>query len=141
MRKFKFITGERGAGKSSYILANYPSCTGFVTVKEDAAGSRLMLMNLSSRERRCLMYRSPAGPYIVHPDCFSWANRAILSVESGLVVLDECGWIECVGRGFYPALEHIRNSPGIEAVLSVRLDRLDWYLSFFAGAGIEVVRL
>ena len=117
MRKFKFITGERGAGKSSYILANYPSCTGFVTVKEDAAGSRLMLMNLSSGERRCLMY------------------------QSGLVVLDECGWIECVGRGFYPALEHIRNSPGIEAVLSVRLDRLDWYLSFFAGAGIEVIRL
>ena len=76
MRKFKFITGERGAGKSSYILANYPSCTGFVTVKEDAAGSRLMLMNLSSRERRCFMYRSPAGPYIVYPDCFSWANRA-----------------------------------------------------------------
>lgn len=81
------------------------------------------------------------GPYIVNQSSFDYANQYIKRFHEGLVVLDECGWMEEGGGGFRPALDHILSCDGVSAVLAVRLDMLDWYLSLFEGERVDVIRL
>lgn len=132
MRNCRIITAPSGGGKTHYILSCYTDCEGFVTTAEDESKKRLFLENLKTGHREVLMERTPQGPYMVHQNAFDLANEAVCRMEDGLVVLDECGWMETEKRGFYPALEHIRQAQHLDAVLSVRLDRLEWYLDFFA---------
>ena len=87
------------------------------------------------------MRRNAENVFVVNEETFSYANACIMSETSGLVVLDECGWMECEKRGFYPSLVHLRNTPSLSALLSVRLDRLEWYLDFFGRDSVDVIRL
>ena len=135
--RITIVTAPSGGGKTSYICRNYDGCHGFVTLK----GRKLFLRNLATGDERVLMYRGAEWTYIVDDSVFRDANAWLCTLDSGLVVLDECGWMECEGRGFRPALEHFRQCMELECVLSVRLDRLQWYLDFFSGRDVEVVRL
>lgn len=139
--RITIVTAPSGGGKTSYICRNYDGCHGFVTLKSDREGRKLFLRNLATGDERVLMYRGAEWTYIVDDSVFRDANAWLCTLDSGLVVLDECGWMECEGRGFRPALEHFRQCMELECVLSVRLDRLQWYLDFFSGRDVEVVRL
>ena len=87
------------------------------------------------------MERTKEGPYRVYEEVFERANREIARISEGIIVLDECGWMEVEGRCFYPSLVHIKGNPAIRAVLGVRWDRLQWYLSFFGEEECEVIAL
>lgn len=141
MKRLTLVTGEKGSGKSAFILSRYRGKTGYVTRKSDVRGSVLYLVDLESGEEEELMRRTVEGPYIVRKEVFERANSRLVSIHTGLMVLDECGWMETHRRGFFPALEHIRKEEGISAVLSVRLDCLDWYLDFFSPEECSLVRL
>ena len=138
--RITIVTAPSGGGKTSYICRNYDGCHGFVTLKSDREGRKLFL-NLATGDERVLMYRGAEWTYIVDDSVFRDANAYLCTLDSGLVVLDECGWMECEGRGFRPSLEYFRQCMELECVLSVRLDRLQWYLDFFSGRDVEVVRL
>lgn len=139
--RFTLLTAPRGGGKSSTVMRLYPGARGYVTVKSDEKGSVLYLRDLETGLDRELMHRSPGGPYIVNKAVFREANLRLCSITDGLVVLDECGWFETAGRGFRPALDHFRQTEGIQAVLSVRLDCLDWYLDYLGRSRCRVTRL
>lgn len=141
MRRFKFITAPHDGGKTRWILEHCMGCRGFASVSVDAGKKEIFLMNLESGDKRPLMRRNDEGLYIVNEDAFLYANACIMSAASGTVVLDECGWMECSGKGFYPSLEHLRDTPSLSALLSVRLDRLEWYLDFFGSGNVRIIRL
>ena len=131
--RITIVTAPSGGGKTSYICKHYDGCRGFVTLKSDREGRKLYLRNLETGDERVLMYRGPEWTYVVDDAVFRDANARLCTLEDGLVVLDECGWME--------ALEHFRQCMELECVLSVRLDRLQWYLDFFSGRDVEVVKL
>ena len=140
--RLMLLCAQRNGGKTSHILSHYSGQKGFATVSPDRSKLSLFLLDLETGERRLLMYRKdPEVPYDLVQETFDWANSRMMCLDSGLLVLDECGWMECEGRGFRPSLEHFRQCMELECVLSVRLDRLQWYLDFFSGRDVEVVRL
>lgn len=141
MRRFRFITAPHDGGKTRWILEHCRGCRGFVSVSPDEEKKEIFLMNLETGEKRLLMRRNAENVFIVDEETFSYANDCIMRETSGLVVLDECGWMECGKRGFYPSLVHLRDTPSLSALLSVRLDRLEWYLDFFGRECACVIRL
>ncbi len=141
MRRFRLITAPHDGGKTRWILEHCRGCRGFVSVSPDEEKKEIFLMNLETGEKRLLMRRNAENVFIVDEETFSYANDCIMRETSGLVVLDECGWMECGKRGFYPSLVHLRDTPSLSALLSVRLDRLEWYLDFFGRECAEVIRL
>ena len=116
-------------------------CRGYATVSPSADKLSLFLQDLETGDSRLLMERQhSAVPYSVHEETFESANSRLCSIMEGLVVIDECGRLELEGRGFAPALEHIRSTKPLSAVLAVRDSFLQEYLDYFAPEEVEVLR-
>ena len=142
MRRFELVTAPHDGGKTANLLSHHKGVPGFVTTNDGPGKERLFLHQLDTGEERLLMERPEGGgSYIVNQEAFDYANEYIMDIHDGLVVLDECGWMERDGGGFRPALDHILSCDDISAVLAIRLDMLDWYLSLFEGVEACVVRL
>lgn len=140
--RLTLLTANRNGGKTSHILSHYSGQRGFATVSPDKDKLSLFLLDLETGERRLLMYRkSPHVPYDLVQETFDWANSRMMRMDCGLVVLDECGWMELEGRAFAPALRHIRSCHSLAAILSVRTAFVEDYRRFFAPEEVAIVSL
>ena len=121
MKSFKIVTGERGEGKTTYILSHFSNYKGYVTVHRN---DEYFLMDLESTEETLLLSHNPVfneawkGWYI-NSSTFSKANEKLLSFSNTEVILDEVGMLEVEERGFATFL---KKSPlmDIDLVISVR---------------------
>lgn len=121
MKSFKIITGERGEGKTTYVLSHFSSTQGFVSIHR---GEEYYLRNLESGAEALLLTREPLfsstwkGWYI-NQEAFEEANETLFSYKEGVVLLDEVGMMEVEGMGFAPFLNEAINSE-IDLVITVR---------------------
>ena len=121
MKSFKIVTGERGEGKTTYILSHFSNYKGYVTVHRN---DEYFLMDLESTEETLLLSHNPVfneawkGWYI-NSSTFSKANEKLLSFSNTEVILDEVGMLEVEERGFATFL---KKAPfmDIDLVISVR---------------------
>ena len=121
MKSFKIVTGERGEGKTTYILSHFSHYKGYVTVHRN---DEYFLMDLESTEETLLLSHNPVfneawkGWYI-NSSTFSKANEKLLSFSNTEVILDEVGMLEVEERGFATFL---KKAPlmDIDLVISVR---------------------
>ena len=121
MKSFKIVTGERGEGKTTYILSHFAHYKGYVTVHRN---DEYFLKDLETKEETLLLSRHPVfneawkGWYI-NSSTFSKANKKLLSFNDTKVVLDEVGMLEVEGGGFATFL---KKAPfmDIDLVISVR---------------------
>lgn len=140
--RMTLLCAQRNGGKTSHILSHYSGQKGFATVSPDRSKLSLFLLDLETGERRLLMYRKdPEVPYDLVQETFDWANSRMMRLDSGLLVLDECGWMDLEGRAFAPALHHIRSCHSLSAILSVRTSFVEDYRRFFTPEEVEVISL
>ena len=121
MKSFKIVTGERGEGKTTYILSHFSHYKGYVTVHRN---DEYLLKDLETKEETLLLshnsFLSEAwkGWYITS-DAFNKANEKLLSFSNTEVIVDEVGMLEVEERGFATFL---KKAPfmDIDLVISVR---------------------
>ena len=121
MKSFKIVTGERGEGKTTYILSHFSHYKGYVTVHRN---DEYLLKDLETKEETLLLSRHPVfneawkGWYI-NSDAFNKANEKLLSFSNTEVIVDEVGMLEVEERGFATFL---KKAPfmDIDLVISVR---------------------
>ena len=121
MKSFKIVTGERGEGKTTYILSHFSHYKGYVTVHRN---DEYFLKDLETKEETLLLSRHPVfneawkGWYI-NSDAFNKANEKLLSFSNTEVIVDEVGMLEVEERGFAMFL---KKAPfmDIDLVISVR---------------------
>ncbi|MGN0840570.1 MAG: nucleoside-triphosphatase [Candidatus Ornithospirochaeta sp.] len=121
MKSFKIITGERGEGKTTYILSHFSNYKGYVTVHRN---DEYLLKDLETKEETLLLSHNPffseawKGWYI-NIDAFNKANEKLLSFSNTEVIVDEVGMLEVEERGFATFL---KKAPfmDIDLVISVR---------------------
>ena len=121
MKSFKIVTGERGEGKTTYILSHFSNYKGYVTVHRN---DEYFLKDLETKEETLLLSRHPVfneawkGWYI-NSDAFNKANEKLLSFSNTEVIVDEVGMLEVEERGFATFL---KKAPfmDIDLVISVR---------------------
>ena len=121
MKSFKIVTGERGEGKTTYILSHFAHYKGYVTVHRN---DEYFLKDLETKEETLLLSHNPVfneawkGWYI-NSSTFSKANEKLLSFSNTEVILDEVGMLEVEERGFATFL---KKAPlmDIDLVISVR---------------------
>ena len=121
MKSFKIVTGERGEGKTTYILSHFSNYKGYVTVHRN---DEYLLKDLETKEETLLLshnsFLSEAWKgWYINSSTFSKANKKLLSFNDTKVVLDEVGMFEVEERGFFPFLN---KAPlmDIDLVISVR---------------------
>ena len=121
MKSFKIVTGERGEGKTTYILSHFSNYKGYVTLHRN---DEYFLKDLETKEETLLLSRHPVfneawkGWYI-NSDAFNKANEKLLSFSNTEVIVDEVGMLEVEERGFATFL---KKAPlmDIDLVISVR---------------------
>ena len=121
MKSFKIVTGERGEGKTTYILSHFSHYKGYVTVHRN---DEYLLKDLETKEETLLLshnsFLSEAWKgWYINSDAFNKANEKLLSFNDTKVVLDEVGMLEVEERGFATFL---KKAPlmDIDLVISVR---------------------
>lgn len=132
MKSFKIITGERGEGKTTYILSLFSSFKGYVTVHKS---HEYYLRDLETKEETLLLTPYPLfvdkwkGWYI-NTLAFGKANKKLLSLNNSVVVLDEVGMLEVENGGFSDYLFKATDMD-IDLVISVRREYIDSVVSKF----------
>ena len=132
MKSFKIITGERGEGKTTYILSHFSRFKGYVTVHK---GHEYYLRELETKEETLLLTPCPLfvdkwkGWYI-NTLAFNKANKKLLSLNNSVVVLDEVGLLEVENGGFSDYLFKATDMD-IDLVISVRREYIDSVMSKF----------
>ena len=132
MKSFKIITGERGEGKTTYILSHFSGFKGYVTVHKS---HEYYLRDLKTKEETLLLTPYPLfvdkwkGWYI-NTLAFGKANKKLLSLNDSVVVLDEVGMLEVENGGFSDYLFKAADMD-IDLVISVRREYIDSVVSKF----------
>ena len=132
MKSFKIITGERGEGKTTYILSHFSRFKGYITVHK---GQEYYLRDLETKEETLLLTPYPLfvekwkGWYI-NTLAFDKANKKLLSLNNSVVVLDEVGMLEVENGGFSDYLFKATDMD-IDLVISVRREYIDSVMSKF----------
>ena len=121
MKSFKIVTGERGEGKTTYILSHFSNYKGYVTVHRN---DEYLLKDLETKEETFLLshnsFLSEAWKgWYINSDAFNKANEKLLSFSNTEVIVDEVGMLEVEERGFATFL---KKAPfmDIDLVISVR---------------------
>ena len=121
MKSFKIVTGERGEGKTTYILSHFAHYKGYVTVHRN---DEYLLKDLETKEETLLLshnsFLSEAWKgWYINSDAFNKANEKLLSFSNTEVIVDEVGMLEVEERGFATFL---KKAPfmDIDLVISVR---------------------
>lgn len=121
MKSFKIVTGERGEGKTTYILSHFSNYKGYVTVHRN---DEYLLKDLETKEETLLLshnsFLSEAWKgWYINSDAFNKANEKLLSFSNTEVIVDEVGMLEVEERGFATFL---KKAPfmDIDLVISVR---------------------
>ena len=121
MKSFKIVTGERGEGKTTYILSHFSNYKGYVTVHRN---DEYLLKDLETKEETLLLshnsfFSEAWKGWYINSSTFSKANEKLLSFNDTKVVLDEVGMLEVEERGFATFL---KKAPlmDIDLVISVR---------------------
>ena len=121
MKSFKIVTGERGEGKTTYILSHFSHYKGYVTVHRN---DEYLLKDLETKEETLLLshnsFLSEAWKgWYINGDAFNKANEKLLSFSNTEVIVDEVGMLEVEERGFATFL---KKAPfmDIDLVISVR---------------------
>ena len=121
MKSFKIVTGERGEGKTTYILSHFSHYKGYVTVHRN---DEYLLKDLETKEETLLLshnsFLSEAWKgWYINSDAFNKANEKLLSFSNTEVIVDEVGMLEVEERGFATFL---KKAPfmDIDLVISVR---------------------
>ena len=101
MKSFKIVTGERGEGKTTYILSHFSHYKGYVTVHRN---DEYLLKDLETKEETLLLshnsfFSEAWKGWYVNSSTFSKANKKLLSFNDTKVVLDEVGMLEVEGGG------------------------------------------
>ena len=121
MKSFKIVTGERGEGKTTYILSHFAHYKGYVTLHRN---DEYFLKDLETKEETLLLSRHPVfneawKRWYINSSTFSKANEKLLSFSNTEVIVDEVGMLEVEERGFATFL---KKAPfmDIDLVISVR---------------------
>ena len=123
MKSCRVVSGGKGEGKTTYLLSHFTSSPGIVTIHR---GEEYFLRYLESGEEELLLTRRPIFPSLWHgwhvnEEAYGRGNRYLLSIEEGIVVLDEVGMMEVEERGFFPFLSAL-GKRNIDLVAAVRKD-------------------
>ena len=126
MKSFKIITGERGEGKTTFILSHFSFCKGYVSLHR---GEEYYLKKLESGEENLLLTHRPIFKeewkgWFINSNEFHRANDYLLSLDNSIVVLDEVGMLEVEEKGFFPFLTKAQNM-NIDLIISVRREFVD----------------
>ena len=121
MKSFKIVTGERGEGKTTYILSHFSHYKGYVTVHRN---DEYLLKDLETKEKTLLLshnsfFSEAWKGWYINSDAFNKANEKLLSFSNTEVIVDEVGMLEVEERGFATFL---KKAPfmDIDLVISVR---------------------
>ena len=121
MRSCRIITGGRGAGKTTRASSYCHGASGFISPASDDG---YILRSVESGEQWPLMSSLPLYPdrigcWSYDQAAFDMANEHLLSLDSGIVIIDEVGRLECGGGGFAPALRELTER-NVDLIITVR---------------------
>ena len=143
LTRCRIITGERDEGKTTLLLriaSSTENPKGFVSLK---TGSGYNLRNLENGEERLLMTSSPLFPdrigrWYYDASVFSWAEKVLLSLDNGMIFLDEIGKLELQGLGFAKALSSLLEK-NTEVTITVRREYLQAVIEAFRIDNPEII--
>lgn len=129
MKEFNAVVAPRNGGKTSF-LRKLDGAKGILTLSSDKSKNQLYLHDIATGEEVNFMNRVD-GKYIIQKNAFAWGEERLLKLDSGIVVVDECGLIELERReGFFNSIVKLSEKE-ISLFVSVRDSFLDLFLSVF----------
>ena len=140
MRSCRIVAGERGEGKTSYLLSVSEGARGFVSIHRT---DEYYLRDLESGAERLLMSSSPLFPdkigrWYYDESVFAEANRYLSSLREGTVIVDEIGRLECCGKGFAAGLRALSASD-VDVIIAVRTGFVPLVVSAFSLSNATVI--
>ena len=126
MKSFKIVTGDKGEGKTNFLLSHFHDYKGIVSIHR---GEEYYLRDMEMKKEELLLSRNPFSPYkwknwYINQDAFSFANEKLLSYYGMKVMVDEVGVMEMEGKGFSPFLQEA-GKMDLDLVIAVRKDYID----------------
>lgn len=126
MRSCRIITGGKGTGKTTRAAAYRHGASGFLTV---SVPDGYVLRTVESGREWPLMSALPIYPcrigrWSYDQAVFDMANEHLLSLDQGVIIIDEVGRLECGGGGFAPALKVLAERD-VDLIITVRDEFLD----------------
>ena len=133
MKSCRIIGGEKGEGKSSYMLSHSEGASGFITLHR---GDEYHLLDLDTGEERLLMSPLPIfsgriGRWYFDQSLFDHANSRLSMIHGGSVLIDAVGRLEAGGGGFAPGLRELLGRD-VDITISVRTPFIPLIISAFS---------
>ena len=132
------VTGAMNVGKTSVVrevvegLRDFGFvCSGFFTVSD---GDCLYIVSVKSGEKFVLGCEDDRFSDSVRVGRFFFSSDTIakgldlLEEDGDIVVVDELGWLEGRGKGFFPVFEIINSGRFDGSLLSVRFELKDFFV-------------
>jgi nucleoside-triphosphatase THEP1 len=135
------VTGAIGAGKTTVcekviniLRSSGCSCGGILTYK--APDESLTILDIQTGEKKALastdkIYHGPhTEKYSFNTEAINFGIRAIdKGAASGILIVDEVGYLELGGEGFVKSLELIRADKVRDSILVIRKELLSAFLA------------
>ena len=133
-----FVTGPMDIGKTSVVRkvveklkSNNYDCSGFYTISDN--NDCLLIVSVNDYERFVLGCEEDkfedsveVGRFYFNPDTIS-KGIELMNDSSDFLVVDELGWLEGRGEGFYPVFDLINEGNFKGSLLSVRLELVEFF--------------
>lgn len=130
MKRFNVVVAPRNGGKTKY-LSSLQNCKGILTKSIDREKNELFFFDIESRNTHPFLKRVDKS-YKVEKGAFKWAERLLLNINSGNIIIDECGRIELLSKGgFYNTINELINNDNITLYIAVRDTNLDLFLETY----------
>ena len=81
MKSFKIVTGDKGEGKTNFLLSHFHDYKGIVSIHR---GEEYYLRDMETKKEELLLSRNPFSPYkwknwYINQYAFAFANEKLLS--------------------------------------------------------------
>lgn len=130
MKRFNVVVAKKNGGKTKY-LSSIQNCKGILTKSIDKSKNELFFYDIQSGNTHPFLKRVDKS-YKEEKGSFEWAEKILLNINSGIIIIDECGRIElCSKGGFYNVINELINKDDITLYIAVRDTNLDLFLETF----------
>ena len=130
MKRFNLVVAPKNGGKTKF-LSSLKNCKGILTKSIDKSKNELFFYDIQSGDTHAFLKRVD-GAYILEEGAFEWAEKILLNIDSGNIIIDECGRIELISKGgFYNVIKELIEKDSINLYIAVRDSNLESFLSNF----------
>lgn len=130
MKRFNVVVAPRNGGKTRY-LSSIKCAYGILTKSIDSSKNELYFYDLKSGNTHSFLKRVDER-YQEEEGAFEWAEKILLALTSGTVIIDECGKTELVNkRGFYNVINTLIEREDITLYVAVRDSNIELFLNTY----------